>query len=81
MYFVYMILCADKTLYTGITTDLMRRFREHKDGKGGHYTASHPVVKIVYSERFSTRSAALQREAAIKALSKKQKSALARLHA
>ena len=40
MYFVYLIKCKDGTIYTGITTDVKRRFVEHKEGKGGHYTRS-----------------------------------------
>jgi putative endonuclease len=66
MYFVYIIECADKSLYTGITTDLMRRLSEHKNGIGSHYTRSRGVVKIVYSEKHSTRSLAQKREAEIK---------------
>ncbi|MDP1688914.1 MAG: GIY-YIG nuclease family protein [bacterium] len=66
MYFVYIILCTDKSLYTGITTDLKRRFNEHKNKKGGAYTRAHKVEKIVYSEKLETRSKALKREAEIK---------------
>lgn len=73
MYFVYIIRCDDKSLYTGITTDLERRFNEHKNKKGGAYTRSHKVVKIVYSEKQSTRSKALKREAEIKSLKRKDK--------
>ena len=79
MYFVYMLLCKDKSLYTGITTDVARRFLEHTNKKGGHYTASHPVAKIVYTEQFAARGAALKREAEIKAFPRKQKLVLARL--
>jgi len=66
MWYVYFILCKDKSLYTGITNDLEKRFREHKNGKGGRYTRSHKVVKILYSEKLETRSEALKREAEIK---------------
>ena len=66
MYFVYLIKCTDGSLYTGITTDVARRFEEHKKGKGGHYTKSRGVVKIVYSEKVADRSLALRREAEIK---------------
>jgi putative endonuclease len=66
MYFVYIIECGDRSLYTGITNDLERRFDEHKKGKGGHYTSSKEVVKIVYSEGCPDRSSALKREAQIK---------------
>ncbi len=66
MYFVYILQCADGTLYTGITTDLLRRLAQHKSGKGGNYTRAHTVEKIVYSEKASSRSLALRREAEIK---------------
>lgn len=69
MYFVYIVQCTDGSLYTGITTDVERRFLEHQQGKGGHYTRSHTVKKIVYTEKVKTRSSALKREAEIKRLS------------
>ncbi len=78
-YFVYLILCSDKSLYCGITTDVKRRFQEHKTGKGGNYTRSHKVVKIVYIEKAHDRSSALKREAAIKRMTRAQKLALTRL--
>jgi putative endonuclease len=66
MYFVYLIECGDKSLYTGITNDLDRRFNQHKDGSGGHYTSSKQVIKIVYTEQYPDKSSALKREAQIK---------------
>ncbi|MDP2594098.1 MAG: GIY-YIG nuclease family protein [bacterium] len=66
MYFVYIIECADGSLYTGITTDVVRRFAEHKSGIGGHYTRSKEVVRVAYSEQHPDRSSALKREAEIK---------------
>lgn len=73
MYFVYIIQCKDRSLYTGITTDLKRRFKEHKEGLGGHYTRSHKVQKILYTEKRSTRSAAQKREAEIKSWRREKK--------
>lgn len=66
LYYLYIIHCEDKSLYTGITTDVGRRFLEHKKGLGGHYTRAHKVQKIVYTEKVGTRSQALKREAEIK---------------
>ena len=66
LYFVYIIECGDKSLYTGITNDLERRFKAHKTGKGGHYTSAKKVVRIVYSEKHPDRSSALKRESEIK---------------
>ena len=76
MYFLYILKCKDGSLYTGITTDVARRFKEHKSGIGGRYTRSHPPLKIVYTERRKNRSSALKREAAVKKFSKTQKLAL-----
>ena len=73
MYFLYLLKCADGSLYCGITTDVKRRFGEHKAGKGGNYTRSHKVLKVVYTEKCRDRSSALKREAAIKRLSRKEK--------
>lgn len=66
MYYVYILKCKDGTLYTGMTTDLQRRFKEHSSGRGGHYTKWKKVVKIVYSEEQPNRSSALKRELEIK---------------
>ncbi len=66
MYFVYLLQCADKSIYTGITTNVARRFLEHQSKKGGHYTAAHQAKKIIHTEKFATRSQALKREAQIK---------------
>lgn len=65
-YFVYIVECADTSLYTGITTDLRRRLAEHKKGSASHYTAAKKALRFAYSERQPTRSAALKREAQIK---------------
>lgn len=72
-YFVYILECADRSLYIGITTEVQRRLEEHKMGKGGNYTRSHGARKILYTEPFANRSLALKREASIKKLSRKRK--------
>ena len=66
MYYVYIIECKDGTLYTGITTDVGRRFNEHKLGKGGAYTRSKKVIRVLHTETFETRSGASKRESEIK---------------
>ena len=76
MYFVYLLECENGALYTGITTDLARRFAEHAAGKGGRYTRAHPPVRIAYSEKQPDRSAALKREAEIKRWTRAEKLAL-----
>lgn len=77
MYYVYMVLCADNTLYTGITTELARRVEEHNSSdKGAKYTKSRRPVKLVYSEVTQTRSSASKKEYEIKHYSRKKKLAL-----
>ena len=76
MWLVYMLRCADGSLYTGITTDLARRLAEHKAGTGAKYTKSHPVEACVYTEVCVSRSTAQKREAEIKRLTKAKKLAL-----
>jgi putative endonuclease len=76
MYSVYILLCEDTSLYTGIATDVRRRFAEHLAGTGAKYTRSHPPKKIVYQQKFKTRNQALKREAEIKNLTRKEKLAL-----
>jgi putative endonuclease len=76
VYFVYILECKDGSLYTGITTDLKRRFREHKNKEGGHYTSAKGVVRIVHSEQHPNRSSASKREAEIKSWRREKKQAL-----
>ncbi len=73
MYYVYILQCKDESLYTGIATDVERRFKEHRDGIGARYTRAHQPEKIIYREEAATRSGALKREAQIKALSREKK--------
>ena len=73
MYFVYLLRCADGTLYTGCTNDLDRRLAAHNARKGAKYTRSRRPVVLVYREQAADRSAALRRERAIKRLTRKQK--------
>ena len=61
-----MVRCADRTLYTGITTDAERRLAEHNEGRGARYTRSRGPVSLVYLERAEDRGAALRREHEIK---------------
>ena len=73
MWFVYVILCKDGSLYTGYSDDVEKRFLAHQLGKGGKYTRSHGVIKIVYKEVFETKSQALKREKEIKGWSRERK--------
>ncbi len=73
MWFVYILECEDKSLYTGITKDVKKRFTEHVSGKGGNYTRSHTPKKMVYTEEVTSRSSALKREFAVKQLTRLKK--------
>ncbi|MCP3849150.1 MAG: GIY-YIG nuclease family protein [Gammaproteobacteria bacterium] len=73
---VYIILCSDNTLYTGITTDVEKRFAQHKNKKGAKYFYGRSPEKIVYVERGYNRSEASKREYEIKQLSRKKKLSL-----
>ncbi|GHB57599.1 hypothetical protein GCM10008107_03130 [Psychrosphaera saromensis] len=72
-WFVYVLRCADDTLYTGITTDKARRLAEHNKGTAAKYTRVRIPVEMVYSEDSPDRSAATKREMAIKKLSRIKK--------
>ncbi len=75
MYYVYILRCADDTLYTGITIDVERRLAEHNGERprGAKYTQARRPVELVYMRRFRTRSNAAQEEARIKQLTRAEK--------
>lgn len=76
-WWVYMLRCADGTLYTGITVDVARRVAEHNgDGPGARYTRGRRPVQLVYAEPAASRGEAARREAAIKRLDRARKLAL-----
>ena len=75
-HWVYVLRCADGTLYTGYTTDVERRVAEHDAGEGAKYTRGRTPVELVHAEPFESRSAALSREHAIKSLTRAEKQRL-----
>ncbi|MBQ8165043.1 MAG: GIY-YIG nuclease family protein [Clostridia bacterium] len=79
MYYIYMLRCEDNSLYTGITTDIKRRFEEHtaKSDKCAKYTLTHTVLKIERVWQTETRKDASKLEYRLKRLKKEQKEALA----
>lgn len=77
---VYMLLCADGTLYTGWTNNITRRLAAHQSGAGAKYTKSRRPVQLVYIEPAATKQEAMKREYAIKRLSRKKKLALVETH-
>ncbi len=68
-----MILCSDDSLYTGITTDIERRFAQHATGRGAKYFRGRQPVQVVYHEEHHSRSTAARREAEIKAMPRADK--------
>ena|ERR1039457_2211516 len=73
---VYIISCSDNSLYTGITTDVERRFRQHSEGRGAKYFRGRQPIGIVYLESGHTRSSASKREIQIKSSSRIEKNIL-----
>lgn len=76
MWYLYIIQCADSSLYTGITTDVAARAQVHNSGNGSKYVRSRGGGEVVYTEQCSSRSQALKREAAVKRMSREQKHTL-----
>ena len=76
MWYVYLLRCADGTLYAGCTTDPRRRLQQHNAGRGAKYTRARRPVSLVYVEQAEDHGQALRREAALKRLSRKEKLAL-----
>jgi len=74
MYYLYILECADETLYTGITVDLERRLNEHNTSKlGAKYTRTRRPIKLVYAKKFNNRSLASKAEYKLKKLSREAK--------
>ena len=76
LWLVYILECADGTLYTGMTNDIERRLEQHNAGTAARYTRARTPVKLVHQEESENRSTALKREYAIKQLTRKQKDQL-----
>lgn len=72
-WYLYIVKCHDNSLYTGITTDIPRRLKEHNAKKGAFYTKNKTPVKLVYQEDMANQSEARKREAAIKSLPRAKK--------
>ena len=74
--YVYLLRCADGTLYCGWSTDLDRRLRQHQSGAASRYTRTRRPVELVYQAGYEDRSEAMREEARIKRLSRAEKRAL-----
>ena len=73
MHYTYMVKCGDDTLYTGYTTDVVRRTKAHNSGKGAKYTRSRLPVELVYYEVHDTKHDAMRREYELKQLTRVEK--------
>ena len=71
--FMYVVECCDKTWYTGYTTDIVRRIKTHNAKKGAKYTRVRVPVKLLYFERFDTKSEATRAESSFKKLTRRKK--------
>lgn len=75
-HYIYIVKCKDNTYYTGYTVDIEKRIQTHNKGKGAKYTQTRRPVELLYSESFDSKREALQREYAIKQLTREQKTKL-----
>ena len=76
MHYVYVLECRDRSYYTGYTTDVERRVREHEAGEGAKYTRGRTPVELVHTESYDSKGAALSREHEIQSLSRAKKERL-----
>jgi putative endonuclease len=76
MFFVYILMCRDGSLYTGMTNDLEKRMEAHSRGKGSRYVRSRLPFELVHSEPFGTKPEAMKRENEIKMMKREEKTAL-----
>lgn len=79
-YFLYVLLCSDNSLYTGITSNINKRLSEHQSGKGSKYVASRRPFRLIYQETCSNHSKALKRELEIKSWDRSSKITNLNLH-
>ncbi|MHA1221493.1 MAG: GIY-YIG nuclease family protein [Candidatus Heimdallarchaeota archaeon] len=80
-YFVYMVTCADGTIYTGYTKDLLKRIDQHNAGKqGSKYTSTRRPVKLSFVEIYSSQSEAMKRELELKTFSRVRKLTMIKLY-
>ena len=78
MHYVYLLRCADNSLYVGETSNLQAREQDHNDGRGGTYTAKRRPVRMVYAESHNSKQEALKRERQIKHWNVQKKESLVR---
>ena len=75
-WYVYILKCSDRTLYTGVTNDIERRVNKHNQGTASKYTRGRRPVTLVYKEEYKEKNKAYKREYQLKKLTRKQKQSL-----
>lgn len=75
-YYVYILLCADKTFYIGTSNNVEKRVKTHNAGKGAKYTKARRPVQLLYTEKLTDKSTALKREIELKKYSRSKKEKL-----
>jgi len=75
-YYVYILQCADSTLYTGVTKDLQKRLAQHNSGRGSRYTRGRLPVRLIYFEETGDIKSAMRRELHIRELPRAEKEKL-----
>jgi len=73
MYYVYLVLCKNSSIYTGVTDNVKTRFGRHKAGTGGWHTKLYPAIELLHIEKFETKQEALKRERQIKGWRREKK--------
>ena len=76
VYYTYILLCQDGTLYIGYTDDLVKRIKAHNGGKGAKYTRARLPVRLLYWEKYADKSSAMKREYALKQWTRAEKMVL-----
>ena len=73
MYYLYLVLCKNNSIYAGVTDNIQKRFKRHKSGTGGWHTHLYPAIELLRAERFETKQEALKRERQIKGWRREKK--------
>ena len=76
MYYLYLALCENNSIYTGVTNNLNRRLTEHRTRSGGWHTKLYPAIKFLHTEKFQTKQEAIRREKQLKGWTRAKKEAL-----
>lgn len=79
MYYIYILQCSDGSLYTGFAINVGKRIQVHKEGKGSKYVRSRLPIRLIYTEKYESKSEALKRECQIKGWRREKKARILKL--